>query len=84
MWRACQNILPTKDNLVKRKIIQDPLYPICGLEPETSFHIMGFGIVVRDNMGHVLASSKKCDEEGFFGTYCGRDDGCVPCSEIQF
>jgi hypothetical protein len=40
IWRACQNILPTRDNLHKRRIILDPLCPVCGLEAETGFHIL--------------------------------------------
>jgi hypothetical protein len=40
MWRACHEILPTKYNLFKQKIVSDPLCPICGLENETSLHIL--------------------------------------------
>jgi hypothetical protein len=40
LWRACQNILPTRDNLHKRRIILDHLCPVCGLEVETGFHIL--------------------------------------------
>lgn len=29
MWRACLNILPTKLNLCKNKILADPLCPLC-------------------------------------------------------
>jgi hypothetical protein len=39
-WRLGNNLLPTKANLVKKKIITDPLCPICLLEPETSYHIL--------------------------------------------
>ena len=40
MWRACHNLLPTRDNLCWKKIISDPICPICGLEVETTFHIL--------------------------------------------
>jgi ribonuclease HI len=40
LWRACQNILPTRGNLHKRKVISDPLCPVCGLEEETALHIL--------------------------------------------
>jgi hypothetical protein len=30
LWRACNNILPTKENLHRRKIVTDPLCPLCG------------------------------------------------------
>jgi hypothetical protein len=58
MWRACQNILPTKDNLVKRKIIQDPLCPICGLEPETSFIFCGI-VLLQEMFGESTYRSFK-------------------------
>jgi hypothetical protein len=37
-WRSCQNLLPTRDDLFKRKVIQDPSCPSCGLEVETVIH----------------------------------------------
>lgn len=40
IWRACHNILPTKDNLMRRKVVKDPKCPICELEIETTFHIL--------------------------------------------
>jgi hypothetical protein len=40
MWRACQNLLPTRENLVKRCIIKDPSCSICGLEIESTEHIL--------------------------------------------
>lgn len=40
MWRACHDILPTRENLMKRKIASDPLCPICSLEVETVSHIL--------------------------------------------
>jgi hypothetical protein len=38
MWRACKNILPTKDNLLRRRVVEDPKCPICSLEVETIYH----------------------------------------------
>jgi hypothetical protein len=40
MWRACHDLLPTRDNLVRKKIAIDPMCPICGLKAETTFHIL--------------------------------------------
>ena len=37
-WRACRNILPTKVNLLKRKVVQDNLCDGCRLEVETTGH----------------------------------------------
>jgi hypothetical protein len=39
-WRACHDILPTRDNLLGRKIVKDSMCPICGLEVETTLHIL--------------------------------------------
>jgi hypothetical protein len=38
LWRAYNNILPTKENLRRRKIVSDPFCPLCGREVETSGH----------------------------------------------
>lgn len=40
LWKTCSNILPTKENLYKRKIANDPLYVICGREAETIGHVL--------------------------------------------
>lgn len=40
LWRACKEILPTRENLCRRKIITDPLCPVCGLTVESGFHIL--------------------------------------------
>jgi hypothetical protein len=40
LWRACHDILQTRSNLHRRKIIDDPGCPLCGLENETAFHIL--------------------------------------------
>ncbi|XP_059453388.1 uncharacterized protein LOC132183934 [Corylus avellana] len=40
MWRACHDLLPTRNNLVRKKITIDPMCLICGREVETTFHII--------------------------------------------
>lgn len=40
LWRACNNILPTKENLMRRKIVSGPTCPLCGRETETSGHAL--------------------------------------------
>jgi hypothetical protein len=40
LWKACHDILPTKENLCKRKIIGDPLCPLCEREAETVLHAL--------------------------------------------
>jgi hypothetical protein len=40
LWRACHDILPTRENLHKRKIIEEPSCPVCGLEVESRLHIL--------------------------------------------
>lgn len=40
LWNACQNALPTVDNLYQRRIVPDPLCPICQKEAETIEHTL--------------------------------------------
>lgn len=40
MWRACHNLLSIKDNLRKRGTVSDFLCSICGLEIESTHHIL--------------------------------------------
>jgi hypothetical protein len=39
-WKVCNNALPTKDNLYRKKILQDPLCPICAHQVETVWHVL--------------------------------------------
>jgi hypothetical protein len=48
LWRACHEILPTRDNLCRRKIITDSSCPLCGRESETAFHILWHCPSARD------------------------------------
>lgn len=40
LWKACQNILRTKQNLCKKSILQNPLCPICTREEEYVIHVL--------------------------------------------
>jgi hypothetical protein len=40
LWRGCHDILPTRANLHRGKIIDDPKCPICELEDEMAVHIL--------------------------------------------
>ena len=40
LWRAGLNALPSRMNLVKRKVLCDPICPSCGVEKETILHAL--------------------------------------------
>jgi hypothetical protein len=40
LWQACHNLLPIQENLFKKKIISDPLCPICGTKIELTYHVL--------------------------------------------
>ena len=40
LWRAGLNALPSRMNLVKRKVLCDPICPSCGVERETILHAL--------------------------------------------
>lgn len=40
LWNACQNALPIVENLHKRRIVHDPICPICKKEAETTEHAL--------------------------------------------
>jgi hypothetical protein len=40
LWKPCYNLLPTKENLFKKRITKYPLCPICGDEVQNICHIM--------------------------------------------
>jgi hypothetical protein len=65
LWRACHEILPTKVSLYKRKVVGDPLCPICSLEEETCFHILWDYPSARDVWS---GSLKKFQKSSSWGT----------------
>jgi hypothetical protein len=52
MWRVCHNLLLIKDNLLKRKIVKEPLCPIYGRVAEMVYHACVVG--VPSSGGHMV------------------------------
>jgi hypothetical protein len=67
LWKACNNILPTKEKLHKRGITEDPLCPLCKSETETVGHILWSCESSKDVWAECCRSIQKCssDEAGF-------------------
>jgi hypothetical protein len=67
LWQACNKILRTKENLLKKKITDDPLYSACGLEVETVGHALWSYSTARDVWLECnVRIQKSCsEEEGF-------------------
>jgi hypothetical protein len=67
LWKACNNILPTKANLSKRGVTQDDKCPICNLEPETVEHSLWSCQAAKDVWMECPARIQKCpcDEDDF-------------------
>lgn len=40
LWRVCNNLLPTKENICRKVIVNDPMCPICSAQLETIRHIL--------------------------------------------
>ena len=59
-WRVCQNILPTRDNLVHRRIIDDDTCELCKSTSETVIHAIWECGVARDVWASSLVKLQKC------------------------
>ena len=62
-WRACCNILPTRVNLVHKKIIQDNRCKVCKFEAETGIHALWNCGVARDVWAGCSIRLQKCTGE---------------------
>jgi hypothetical protein len=40
LWKACNNLLPTEENLFHRRVVGDQICPICTIEIESVLHIL--------------------------------------------
>ncbi|GKV08912.1 hypothetical protein SLEP1_g20481 [Rubroshorea leprosula] len=47
IWQAYRGVLPTKDNLHRRRVETDLLCPVCGLEPESILHCFVYCLAAR-------------------------------------
>jgi len=77
LWRACNEILPTKNNLYKRKVVTDQLCPMCGSEAEFVSHALWSCGSAQEVWGSCSGPIQKCSagaEEffGVFGTLCDK------------
>lgn len=67
LWQPCKNILPTKENLFKKKITNDLLCPICYLEVETVGHALWSCSAARDVwLESNVSIQKSCSKEDGF------------------
>ena len=61
MWRAYHNLLPTKRNLLSRKVVKEPMCPFCEMEEETVSHIIWECPSSRDVWGAKGSIFHKCN-----------------------
>jgi len=71
LWRACNEILPTKNNLHKRKVVTDQLCPMCGSEAESVSHALWSCGSAQVVWGSCRGPIQKCSAgaEEFFGVF---------------
>jgi hypothetical protein len=71
MWQACSNILPTRENLFKRKVTTNSLCPICQTEVESVGHALWSCQAATDVWLACLKRIQKttCDEDVFLNIF---------------
>jgi hypothetical protein len=71
MWRACNDILPTRLNLFKRRVIDDGRYPWCNLEEESIAHALWFCPAAKDvwNADHSIFHKCGFVEQSFLDIF---------------
>jgi ribonuclease HI len=60
MWRACCNILPTRDNLGRRGVVDDVVCPLCNREEETVIHALWSCPATQDVWSASITAFQKC------------------------
>jgi hypothetical protein len=63
LWKACNEILPTKGKLSQKHVTSDPLCPICCLETETTGHILWTCASAQDVWAECPRRIQKCHGE---------------------
>jgi hypothetical protein len=62
-WQACNDILPTNEQLFKQHVTLDPLCPICGLESETLRHALWSCPSAKDMWLECVPQIHKCTSD---------------------
>jgi ribonuclease HI len=78
-WRACQNILPTRENLKRRKIITDAKCLVCEREVESTAHILWHCLSTQDVWGgaSIIFQKSQFQEDDFFKIAEGMMNRCT-------
>ena len=63
LWQACSNILPTRENLQRRKVAVNPQCEFCKQQPETVSHVLWECPFARNTWAVVKGSLQKCPNE---------------------
>jgi ribonuclease HI len=72
LWRACNEILPTNKNLFKRKVVPAPVCPLCGVDEESTSHVLWrcpTAQAIWSCCGRSINKSVVM-EDNFFGIFC--------------
>jgi hypothetical protein len=82
--KACSNLLPTRENLHRRHIVSDPLYPICSLETKTVGHVLWSYTFTRGVwMDYTKTLQKSTSDETNFAMIVNKLTGILTSIEIQ-
>ena len=66
-WRACLNILPTQDNLIRRRVMENARCCLCQQETETVLHVLWSCGVAQDVwVGSLGRLQKSCTAQNDF------------------
>jgi ribonuclease HI len=60
LWRTCNDILPNRKNLFKRRVSDDDKCPWCNLKEETTAHVIWFCPAAKDVWNAGLSIFHKC------------------------
>jgi hypothetical protein len=60
LWKTCQNLLPTKQNLLRKRVVEDDLCPCCKIQEESIIHALWSCPSTQDVWGCGPITFQKC------------------------
>ena len=71
LWRALNNLLPTRKNLKRRGVVTETLCPLCGREEEDVAHVLWNCPAASDVWGcaSVKFQKRSCGKNDFFNIF---------------